>query len=145
MLDNENANTNHTEQAMSDDTMHNAVGQWYAVNEQLKDLKKQERELRDAIIRHYFAGAEVGSHNIGMPQGWKLTGTIKLSRTVDAAALDALSDSLSPEVYTSVFDFKPFLVAKAYSRLSDDQRHLVDQCLIIKEAAPTLKLTPPKK
>jgi hypothetical protein len=123
------------------------VEQWYTMQEQLSKLKIAESILRKRIVGHFFPTPREGVNSHPLEAGWVMKADCGIDRKVDEAALTTLKAPLK-EAKISVdklIRWKPELAVKEYRTLSDEQRHLFDQCLIIKPASPQLEIVLPKK
>lgn len=124
---------------------------WYSTLEQLKTLKAQEKFLRDAIQEMFFAEAQVGRTRISLGDGYDLLCEKKTNTTVDKAALESLMveiDKVGGAGTThTIFRFKPELNAVEFKKLPENSKikELVQDCLVVKPAAPTISIVKSKK
>lgn len=133
------------------------LADWYVLTEKLSSLKAQEALLRPRIYRHFFPNPVEGTNTYILPDKHQLKAVRKIDRKVDEPAMFAFR---APEVVEGVtanatrFEvagiiaeelFKPKyeLVTSAYRNLTDEQRKIVDQVLIIKDGSPQLTITKP--
>lgn len=121
--------------------------EWYVLQEQMKKDKAREMELRIKIFGAFFPEPEEGTNSFDLPEKWVLKGKRTINRNVDIAAFTALRPSLEAAGIRVVelVEFKPALSISQYRKLTDEQTHLVDQFLIIKDGAPALEIVLPKK
>lgn len=126
--------------------LHTKIGEWHTLQNQLTSMKEREMELRLEIFKAIFPTPTEGTNTADMPEGWKVKGTYKLSRTLDESALPAILEQLrKKKVKTdTVILYKPSLDTKAYRLMDPDHRHLLEQAMVIKPGAPSLELIPPK-
>lgn len=133
------------------------LADWYLLTEQLSKLKAAEALLRPRIYKHFFPDPVEGTNTYILPDKFQLKAVRKIDRKVDEASMFAFR---APEVVEGVTSnssrfeqadikadelFKPKyeLVTSAYRKLTDEQRKVVDQVLIIKDGSPQLDITPP--
>jgi hypothetical protein len=125
---------------------------WFQLTQEIEKMKpliEQERILRKKIAALYFPNPTEGTNTFELNDG---TGCVlkyghTIERKVDEAQLLAMRDVLA-ESSISVDDLirrKPELEKKAYNKLTDEQRALFDQALIIKPGSITLEITLPAK
>lgn len=126
--------------------LHTKIGAWNTLQCQLAAIKEQEMALRTEIFKEIFPQPTEGTNTADMPEGWKIKGTYKLTRTLDESALPAVLEQLrKKKVKTdSVILYKPSLDTKAYRLMDPDHRHLLEQAMVIKPGAPSLELVAPK-
>lgn len=120
---------------------------WYEMNQQLKKLKAQEILLRKKIFGAAFPTPEEGTNNYELADGYVLKGKHTIQRDIDQGAFDAIKDKLreskvNPDL---LVQYKPGLVLREYRKLTEEERLLFDQCLIIKPGSPALEIVLPKK
>lgn len=120
---------------------------WYNLQVQLADLKHKEMNLRLKLFGTFFKEPHEGTNNVPLDKGWVLQATYPISRSVDVASLATLQpvfrDAKLP--VKDLIRYKPELSVGEYRKLSDEQRKLFDQVLIIKPGTPQLELVLPKR
>ena len=129
------------------------VAEWYRVKTEMARLKTCESLLRRKIVDALFPNPKEGANRISADAfmavpGWDFVLEQGIDRKIDAAAISALADELASNLVSvdQLVKRTPELITTAYRRLNEDQKHLFDQCLIIKPASPQLKLVArPKK
>lgn len=129
------------------------LAEWYKLTEQLSDLKAKETVLRSRIYKYFFTNPVEGTNTYVLPDKYQLKAVRKVERKVDEAALQVFrqpqegkNTSKFEEVEVNagtLFKTKFELVVSEYRKLSDDQKKVVDQVLIIKDGSPQLDITPP--
>jgi len=124
-----------------------ALTEWYNVKAEIAPLAQKEGILRKAIFDHCFPAPVEGTNTYVLPDEHQLKGVHVINRNVDDAALDALKPKLAEKQVNidTLIKRKPELVKSVYNTLNDEQRHLVDQFLVIKEGTPQLSIVPPSK
>lgn len=129
---------------------------WYELNQELSRIKGAEAMLRSRIFKHCFPAPTEGSADNKYPindgTGAIVQGTYVINRTVDEQQLDALRAAIAEEGsnlpqldLVKLIKWKPEVVVKEYRGLSDEERHVFDQCLVIKPGMPALEIKIPKR
>jgi hypothetical protein len=120
---------------------------WQELHGLQKQLKKAEMELRKELTGAFFdiANAKEGTNTSDLGNGWKLKYKHKLDRKPDEAAFEAVFSRLPEGSKDSLIKFKPEVSIKAYRSLSETNRKIFEECLIIKPGSPELELVPPKE
>lgn len=125
--------------------------QWVKAEEEAKAVKPiiaKELALRKKVFASFLAEPKEGTNYVELGNGWRLKLTHKLSRTVDEAALPAVAELLleSKGVYIdTLVDYKPSLKLAVYRELSDENKQVFDQALIMRPSTPTVEMVPPKE
>lgn len=135
---------------MLTDEQYALIVEWQKLVEQVEAFKKIMREevkLRRQVFEACFPDPEEGTNTFDLAHDWKLKGVYKIGRRVDEAALDAVKKKMRKiEVNPDkLIRMQPSLVRKAYNELTEEQRMIFDQALIIKPETPALTLVPPKE
>lgn len=137
---------------MSVQLMHEQVTQadldkWHELNEQLKKIKGEEITLRLKIFKGMFHNPVEGTNSIPLAEGWVLKGKHTINRSIDIGALSALREEFTKAgIHTDeVVKYKPELKIAAYRTLTEEQRHLFDQALVVKDGSPALEIVLPKR
>lgn len=113
---------------------------WRQAAEVLETVKKMEMELRKKLVAETFTESKAGANKADVAGG-ELIFTKKYNTTVDETLFDkvaAEAEIIGVDV-GSLFKIKHSLDNKKYKMLTDEQRSIVDQTLVTKEAAPTLE------
>lgn len=120
---------------------------WYIVQEELSKLKNEEQLLRQKIFKGMFHNPAEGVNSIPLADGFVLKGKRVINRTVDEAAFKSSIEELAKHGIRTdeIVRYKPELVISAYRKLTEEQRHLMDTVLIIKEGMPGLEIVKPKR
>lgn len=126
------------------------LAEWYQVQSELDELKAKELRLRNECVAAYFGGVEKlkeGVNKRDMPEGWVLKATGKLNRKVDEAAIPAVAQELATKGVSidTLVKYKPDLSTTVYRELTEEQRKIMDQALIITPGTPQLELAKPKR
>jgi hypothetical protein len=118
---------------------------WYKMQDDLKILRDAESSLRNEIFKDAFPSPKEGTNKVDLGEGWILNATLPITRKVDIAAFLAMKEQLE-EAHISpdkMVKFLPELELKQYRCLTEEEVHLVDQFLIIKEGSPQMKVVLP--
>lgn len=113
---------------------------WRQAGEVLETIKAYEMELRKKIVQETFKESVAGKNKAEVAGG-ELIFTKKFNTTVDETLYDkvaAEADIAGIDV-GSLFKVKHSLDNKKYKMLSEEQKAIIDQTLVVKEAAPTLE------
>lgn len=121
--------------------------EWDALRQQLARVKAAEMVLRTKIFKGYFPAPVEGTNNAPLANGYVLKGKFTITREVDPGALQALKDELLKAAISAdkLVTYKPSLAVAEYRKLTAEQQHLMDQCLIIKAGSPALEIVLPAK
>ena len=125
------------------------IEQWRLAKQEvdaMKHIVAAERELRKEVFESFFVNPKEGTSTIELQGGWKLKGVFKLDRKLDEAAIPAMCEQLrtigvNPD---TLLEYKASLKMATYKELTEEQRQVFDQALIVKPASPTVDLLPPK-
>lgn len=120
---------------------------WSEMVQQLKTLRTAEMLLRKKITIHYFPLAIEGTQSVKLNAGYKLRLTLPYDRSFDMGALAAGREMFQENGINvdSLMRTKYELKKKEYNTLTEEQRNLFDQALIIKPGSPTLEIVAPKQ
>ncbi len=133
---------------VSEDTVtQGELAEWFDMKSQLKKLKDKEILMRKKISTHFFPDPKEGTNRHNLGDGYDLVLNHSLNRSIDEGALNALASQLA-EASVSVDAMvrtKPSLNKRAYNTLTEEQRQLFDQALVIKDGSPTLSIVKCKK
>lgn len=123
------------------------LAQWDHLQQELKRVKAAEMLLRTKIFNGLFTAPKEGTNSIPLNAGYVLKGTYVLNRTIDIGALQAIGDKMAELGIhkDDLVKYKPELVIGEYRTLTDEQRQLFDQALVIKPGSPALEIVLPKK
>ena len=113
---------------------------WRQAQEVLETIKAYEMDLRKKLVQETFKESVTGKNKADVPGG-ELIFTKKYNTTVDETLFDkvAAEADIAGIDIGSLFKVKHSLDNKKYKMLTDEQKGIIDQTLITKEAAPTLE------
>ena len=128
-----------------DEITQETLTQWYNLSKLLKKTKASEILLRKKIFEGKFPKPVEGAKNkVNIDQYYVLKGTYVLNRNVDVGAYKSIQEKLRElDVSDEVVEWKPSLKKSEYNKLTDDQKLIFDQCLIIKPGSPALEIVLP--
>lgn len=129
---------------------------WFVVKKQLNSIKTEEMFLRLKIYKGKFVthdadGNEIlpkeGTNAVDLADGFKLKAQRVVNREVDKATLEVMKEDfrksgINPDL---LIEYKPSLKVREYRTLTEEQRKLFDQALIIKDGSPQLEIVLPKR
>lgn len=120
---------------------------WYTATQELQKAKAREILLRLKIFKFYFPTPKEGTNTFILPDDYQLKGVHVISRDIDIAAAKVLSPKFAEEkiAVDKLIEWKPSLKVGEYRELTAEQVQLFDQCLIVKNGTPSLKIEPPSK
>ena len=113
---------------------------WRQAGEVLETIKAYEMDLRKKLVQETFKESVAGKNKADV-KGGELIFTKKFNTTVDETLFDkvaAEAEIIGVDV-GSLFKVKHSLDNKKYKMLTEEQKGIIDQTLITKEAAPTLE------
>lgn len=131
--------------------------QWYKSTEELAKAKLREATLRARVFRHMVPVPVEGMNTIELdthplmagipPTGYVFKAQHVISRNIDEGALTTLSPKFKEAliVVDKLVKRKPELAVGEYRKLTEEQRKLFDQALIVKPGSPQLEIVLPKK
>jgi len=130
------------------------INKWYELQAQLKSIKASEMLLRTKIYKGLFKDPVEGTNTIPLAEGWVMKARRVIQRDIDVAALTI--NSANPELgpsrlelaginVASLVKWKPELVLKNYRELTDEQKLIFNDCLVIKDGSPALEIVLPAK
>ena len=113
---------------------------WRQAQEVLETIKAYEMDLRKKLVAETFKESVTGKNKADVAGG-ELIFTKKYNTTVDETLFDkvAAEADIAGIDIGSLFKVKHSLDNKKYKMLTDEQKGIIDQTLITKEAAPTLE------
>lgn len=120
---------------------------WYTTKRELDNLKVKEQLLRQKIFKGKFPDAKEGTNSVELADGFVLKGTRVISRTIDEAAFKASVVELAKNGIRTdeIVRYKPELAVSVYRTLTEEQRHLMDTVLVVKDGMPSLEIVLPKR
>lgn len=121
---------------------------WSQLQKQLGELKSAEMLLRTKIFKGLFPNPVEGTNSVPLgTEGWVIKAKYSINRKPDVALLTARAPELRAAgiVLEDVIRTIPELATGGYRKLTDDQRHLLDQVMEVKPGSPALEIVLPKR
>src|SRR5690606_30868800 len=114
--------------------------------------KAREIELRNKLITKVFKTGivPVGTTNVVLPEGWVLKLQGKENIRVDEALVGQTRQLIEEKVnsgeitgftFDEVIKYKPDLSLTGFNSLTDEQQHLVRNCLISRPGQAAIEIT----
>ncbi len=122
------------------------LNKWYLLQEEVRKAKAAEMLLRTKIFRYFFPSPEEGTNSYKLPDGHVLKGKHNITRNIDPGTLQAMGEQFREAgIHCDILvKWEPTLKTSVYRELTEEQAHLFDQCLIIKDGSPSLEIVLPK-
>ena len=132
--------------AETDQALLDKLAEWNELVEELRSVKDREMLMRKQLFAHFFKTPTEGVNTFELPDGTKIKGEYKLDRKLDEVLMPTVFQELQGlgVVTDDLIKVDPKLVIKAYRKLSDVNRKILERALTIKPGAPGLELIPPK-
>jgi hypothetical protein len=130
------------------------LAEWYRLKNELAKIKQAEGLLRGKIFHYFFPNPKEGTnkHKLKDGTGAELKATHVINRSVDIGSLTALKAAIAEESSNlpklpidELIKWEPKLVKKEYNELTEEEKHVFDQCLVIKDGSPSLEIVIPKR
>lgn len=129
------------------------ISAWFKLKLKLGEYKIAEAAARMRIARGYFAKPHEGTNNfelseIGDTAGGVLKLTHSIERKVDEAVLtqkEFQEEWKKQKIPNTLIKWKPELSISQYRVLTEEQRKLVDTCLIVRDGSPQVDIKIPKR
>lgn len=122
---------------------------WYQLKADIRRMQASEILMRQRIFKGLVPNPVEGTNTVPLEDGFgsELKAVHVINRTVDKAALSALEEQMREAgiVVEHIIEHKPELRVGNYKKLTDEQKHLVDQALVVKPGTPQLDVVVPKK
>ena len=127
-------------------TLSQRLWEWNNLSDELDRVKAKEMAMRKELFGEIFTAPTEGVNKFELPGGWKLNATYKLDRKPDEALLHGTLTKLAERgvEVADLIKITPSLSVSAYKKLSEADRKLMDEALIIKPASPSMELIAPK-
>lgn len=121
--------------------------EWYKAKQELARVKSREMLLRMKVFRACFPVPKEGTNSFELPDGYVLKATYGLNRDVDMGAFQVLKPMLEENNISAdaLVQYRASLKKAEYNKLTEEERRLVDQALIIKPGSPSMDIVKPKK
>jgi hypothetical protein len=123
------------------------LNDWYVMQKQMAKLRVSEMFLRKKIFAALFPDPHEGTNSFDLGDGYVVKGVYSITRDVDAGTLQNCADLLRQNGIRvdDLVNYKPSLAKANYNRLTEEQKQMFDQVLIVKPGSPSLEIVKPKK
>ncbi len=111
-------------------------------------LRLQELALRNRIVRTFFPQPKEGTNTHELNKGWQLKYKHAVNRDVNYELFQAMGEQFEAAGLRNAGQYlrqKWELDKKQYNTLTEEERHVFDQCLTIKVASPQIEIVLPAK
>lgn len=127
-----------------------ALVKWNELDTLLAQVKDEEMKLRMFLTRAYLPdGVKEGTQKAPLANGWVLNVQGKMNRKIDPALIAPVTLELKekyPHVSVdSMINYKPELSVTVYKTMTEEERTIFEQMLIITPGAPTVEIVKPKR
>ncbi len=125
------------------------LSKWHEAQDALQQAKEAEADLRKQVVEEFFSNVPQdaeGTFSLPLGGGYKLKSQYKLTRKVNAEALQGLKADLEAngiDVDTLVH-WTPSVVMGQYRVLSMEQKQLFDEVIESKQSTPSISIEAPK-
>lgn len=126
------------------------ITDWYDAKQNLDQYKELEKNLREQVIEHVFEGCEPGTNRVDLANGFKLKTVIKETYKVPRDAtghythVPTLLAKLPDDVARSIIKWTLDISTSAYKTLTEEQKAVVNEFIIITKGSSTLEIEEPK-
>lgn len=123
-------------------TYEETLAEWQETAIALKALTAREKALREGLFKGTFPDPVEGTNTYELPDGRKVKGVHKITRTLKADVLGQLvqEGKVPNEVAGAITRWKAELKVKEYKELPEDVRALLNACVESKPGMPTLEI-----
>lgn len=123
------------------------LADWYKMQEEMSKLRVNEMFLRKKIFAALFPDPREGTNSYELPDGYVVKGVYSITRDVDQGTLQSCAELLRNNGIRvdDLVTYKPSLAKANYNRLTEEQKQMFDQVLIVKPGSPSLEIVKPKK
>lgn len=139
-----------------DEEFNKDSAEWMELTARMAANKAREIELRNKIITKVFKNGSVpvGTTNVVLPEGWvlKLQGKVNISvdeslvgQTKQMIEEKVAAGELAPFVFDDVIKYKPDVSLTGLNGLTEEQRHVIRNCLNEKPGQAAIEITKPKR
>lgn len=128
--------------SVTDKKIQPLIKEWNQLRVRLEADAAREKELREIIANKFCPSREEGANKLLTTDGFEVTVTQHINRTLDVAALDSVMEQV-PKHYRQpgvLIDWKPALVLKAYRELPPEVMRVFAQVVTEKPGLPSLEI-----
>lgn len=126
---------------------------WQTIKTRMAQDKDEEKKLRAQIVEMEFKGAKTGTNRVPLGNGWMLKAVINLTYKItkneaveppDYSHIPGILAQLPPAVAQGLIKWTPELSESAYKQLTEEERKIVNQMLVITNGSSTIDIEAPK-
>ena len=121
------------------------LSEWEDTADELKILKSREMRLRKELFEELFPVPKLGVNNLTLNEEWILQGTAKETKKVDQEVMANIIDHLSVTAADKAIKITYSINYAAFDFIDDNDQALLLSAVTTKPAAPTLKISKPKR
>lgn len=126
------------------DDLNTKIWKWSENQKALAEFKATEMEQRKLLDAELFAKPKNGVNKHELLHGWTLQSTHGTDTKLDEAAYKLIESELDDSIKDACVNWKPSLDVRAYKKIPEDKRALLDEAVTTKPKTPSMKLVPPK-
>lgn len=127
------------------DDLNTKIWKWSENQKAVAEFKTVEMEQRKLLDAELFANPKNGKNKHELPQGWSIESTHGTETKLDEAAYKLIESDLDDSIKDVCVNWKPSLDVRAYKKIPEKKRALLDEAVTTKPKAPSMKLVPPKE
>lgn len=129
------------------------IMEWDAAKKALTEYKDKEAKLRKEVVAMEFAGAKAGTNRVQLGNGYALKAVVRYNYKItkneaveppDYSHLPGILAQLPPAVAQGLVKWTPELSESAYKQLTEEEKKIANQFLLITDGSSSLELELPK-
>lgn len=121
--------------------MSNPLYAWYELQEQLKELRAEELELRKQLFEQYFPDPDEGANKVEIEGQAELIGTLPYRYTLDEAAVEDALKHVPKTKRDKLIKYTPKMSVAVYRKLSAKARDaFTAEAVTVTPGTPSLKI-----
>lgn len=125
------------------------LSKWHEAQDALKKAKEAEADLSKKVVEEFFSNVPQdaeGTFSLPLGGGYKLKSQYRLTRKVNAEALQELKADLEANGVDvdALVHWTPSIVMGQYRTLSMEQKRLFDEVIESKQSTPSISIEAPK-
>ncbi|MCK9234951.1 MAG: hypothetical protein M0P09_01390 [Acholeplasmataceae bacterium] len=130
--------------------------EWMELTAKMAADKAREIELRNRLISKVYKNGvvPVGTNNVLLPEGWVLKVNGKVNYRVEEDAVEATKGLIAEKVaageitefsFDDIVKYKPDLSLSGWNGLTEEQKHLIRNCVTERPGQASIEITKPKR
>jgi|WetSurMetagenome_2_1015567.scaffolds.fasta_scaffold103746_2 hypothetical protein len=135
------------------------IRNWDAKAKAAKAAVAEERDARAAVVAHVFDGADYGTNNFDLGNGYTLKYVRSINYTLDTKDVDPNTGASNTDraldniralgndgqfIADRLVKWKPELSVSEYKLLPNTHKKIIDTVITTKDASPSIEITGPK-